>query len=76
MKVAVLGSTGFVGTLLIQKALKEGHQVRALARSPEKLGDLKDKVEIVQGDMFDPAVLQTLVQGVDAVSLVKVRVSR
>jgi len=67
MKVAVLGSTGFVGTLLIQKALKAGHQVRALARSPEKLGDLKDKVEIVQGDMFDPAVLQTLVQGVDAV---------
>jgi len=76
MKVAVLGSTGFVGTLLIQKALKEGHQVRALARSPEKLGDLKDKVEIVKGDMFDTTALGSLVQGVDAVSLAKVRASR
>lgn len=67
MKLAIIGSTGFVGTLLIQKALKTGYQVRALARSPEKLGDLKDKVEIVQGDMFDPTALATLVQGVDAV---------
>lgn len=67
MKVAVLGSTGFVGTLLIQKALKAGHQVKALARSPEKLGDLKNKVEIVKGDMFDAEALQTLVHDVDAV---------
>ena len=67
MKLAILGSTGFVGTLLIRKALKAGHQVRALARSPEKLGDLKDKVEVIKGDMFDPATLESLVQGVDAV---------
>jgi len=67
MNLAILGSTGFVGTLLIRKALKAGHQVKALARSPEKLGDLKDKVEVVQGDMFNPSALQTLVQDVDAV---------
>lgn len=67
MKLAILGSTGFVGTILVQKALKAGHQIKALARSPEKLGALKDKVEVVQGDMFDPAALQLLVQGVDAV---------
>lgn len=67
MKLAILGSTGFVGKVLVKKALEAGYQVRALARSPEKLGDLRDGVEVVQGDMFDPATLQTLITGVDAV---------
>ncbi len=67
MKLALLGSTGFVGTVLIQKTLAQGHQLKVLVRSPEKLGELKDKVEIVKGDMFDPAALNSLVQGVDAV---------
>jgi putative NADH-flavin reductase len=67
MKLGILGSTGFVGTVLIQKALGQRHQIKALVRSPEKLGSLKNRVEIVQGDMFDPAVLASLVSGVDAV---------
>lgn len=48
MKLAILGSTGFVGTVLIQKALAQGHQIKVLVRSPEKLGSLKNRVEIVQ----------------------------
>ena len=67
MNLAILGSTGFVGTVLIQKALTQGHQIKTLARSPEKLGSLKNRVEVVQGDMFDPAALASLVSGVDAV---------
>ena len=67
MKLAILGSTGFVGVVLIQKALTQGHQIKALARSPEKLGRLRDRVEIVQGDMFDPVALASLVTGVVAV---------
>ena len=67
MKLAILGSTGFVGTVLIQKALRQGHQIRAFARSPERLGSLKNKVEVVQGDMFDPSALASLVSGVEAV---------
>lgn len=67
MRLAVLGSTGFVGKILIKKALQAGHQVKALARSPEKLGDLQDQVEVIPGDMFDPAAVQLLIQNVDAV---------
>ncbi len=67
MNLAILGSTGFVGTVLIQKALTQGHQIKTLARSPEKLGSLKNRVEVVQGDMFDPVALASLVSGVDAV---------
>ena len=67
MKIALLGPTGFVGTVLLKKALAQGHQLKVIARSPEKLGNAKDKVEIVRGDMFDPAALESLIQGVDAV---------
>jgi putative NADH-flavin reductase len=67
MKLAILGSTGFVGMVLIPKALAQGHQIKALVRSLEKLGSLKNRVEVVQGDMFDPAALASLVSGVDAV---------
>lgn len=67
MKLALLGSTGFVGTVLLNKALAQGHPLKVLVRSPEKLNGLREKVEIVRGDMFDPAALETLVQGVDAV---------
>lgn len=67
MKLAVLGSTGFIGTVLIPKALSQGHQIKALARSPEKLGSLKGQVKVVNGDMFDPAAQVSLVSGVDAV---------
>ncbi len=67
MKLALLGSTGFVGTILLSNALAQEHQLKVLVRSPEKLGGNKDKVEVVTGDMFDPAALETLVQGTDAV---------
>jgi len=67
MKLALLGSTGFVGAVLLNTPLAHGHQLKVLARSPEKLGDAKDKVEIVRGDMFDPTALESLVQNVDAV---------
>lgn len=37
MKVLVTGATGFVGTHLCELLIKEGHEVFALARNPEKL---------------------------------------
>lgn len=67
MKLALIGSTGFVGTALLPKLLKAGHQVKVLVRSPEKLGDLRNQVDVIQGDMFDRAALERLIQGVDVV---------
>lgn len=67
MKLAILGATGFVGKVLVARAVQAGHPVQVLARSPEKLGDLAARVQVVQGNMFDPAALQKLVTGADAV---------
>ena len=47
MKIAIFGSTGFVGKVLIKKAIAAGYQVKTLARNPEKLKEIKDKIEII-----------------------------
>ncbi|MGB3723516.1 MAG: NAD-dependent epimerase/dehydratase family protein [Pacificimonas sp.] len=62
--LAITGGTGFVGGHLIDAALAEGHQVRALTRSvqPERRG-----VDWVRGDLGDTPALADLCTGADAV---------
>lgn len=67
MNLSIIGVTGFVGALLTQKALAVGHSVRALVRSPERLGEFSTQIEVVRGDMFEPAAVDSLVLGAQAV---------
>lgn len=67
MKIAILGATGFIGSRLVKAALARGHEVRALVRSPQKLGELRSRVKVFQGDLASPQVLADLVAGADAV---------
>jgi len=67
MKITILGSTGFVGKILVKRALEKGYEVKTLARNPDKLGDLKDKVEVVQGNYFNPEDLEKTVAGTEVV---------
>lgn len=67
MKIAILGSTGFVGGVLLAKALEAGHKVRTLVRDPGKLGEARARVDFVQGDYFDPAALRSVLKGSEAV---------
>jgi putative NADH-flavin reductase len=67
MKVAILGSTGVVGKILIHKAVADGYQVKTLARNPEKLEDISDKIEIIQGSVFDPSAVEATIDGTEAV---------
>jgi uncharacterized protein YbjT (DUF2867 family) len=62
--LAITGATGFVGSAVLDAALAEGHQVRALARRAQPA---RDGVEWVRGDLGDTAALASLFQGVDAV---------
>jgi NADH dehydrogenase len=67
MNVFVAGGTGYIGNHVIDQLLKDGHRVRALVRkgSEAKLGS-KD-IELRYGDIFDPASLNSTLDGCDAV---------
>lgn len=62
--IAVTGGTGFVGQALIDRALADGFEVRALARSeqPPRKG-----VTWVKGDLADRRALGRLMKGAEAV---------
>ncbi len=53
MKILVTGASGFVGTHLCERLLKEGHQVYALVRTPERLTELKShpQLTLIKGDL-------------------------
>ncbi len=64
--IAVAGATGYIGALLCKELRKQGVEVRALARRPERAGDLAQAgCEVVQADVLDPASLRSALEGVD-----------
>lgn len=67
MKVLVVGATGRTGRLLVAGALERGHEVTALVRAPEKLGDLAGSARVVAGDVLDGGIASDAVDGQDAV---------
>ncbi len=66
IKIALLGATGQVGKLYLERVLDDGHSVRALVRDPAKLNK-EDKLEIIQGDASNASDVATLVEGVDLI---------
>jgi uncharacterized protein YbjT (DUF2867 family) len=66
--VLVLGASGYVGGRLVPRLLRAGFRVRCLARTPSKLegADWADQVEIVEGDLLEPATLPAAFEGVHA----------
>ena len=71
MRVAVTGGTGFLGAHTVAALVAAGHSVRLLARDvPEAvsaLGVPADAVEVVRGQVTDPADVARLLDGCDAV---------
>jgi NADH dehydrogenase len=66
MNVLVTGGTGFVGTALCEALAERGHDVTALARTPED-ADLPDGVATVAGDVTDRERLDDAFEGQDVV---------
>ena len=67
MKIAILGSTGFVGKILINKAIAARYEIKTLARNPEKLQALRDKVTIIKGSVFEQLSVEETINGTEAV---------
>ncbi len=75
MKVLIVGATGRTGRLLAQGALERGHEVTALARAPERLGELAARLHVVRGDVLDGGAVSDAIDGREAV-LVALGVAR
>jgi nucleoside-diphosphate-sugar epimerase len=68
MKILVTGASGFIGGRFARFALEQGLNVRISARRAEAVAGLVARgAEFIQGDLADPALVQRLCQGVDAV---------
>ena len=67
MRLLILGATGGSGQALIGQASERAHRITAFVRSPQKLGSLRDRVTVRQGDPGSVAELQAVLPGHDAV---------
>ncbi len=69
MKVAVIGATGYVGGRLVPSLLDAGHDVRCVARTPERLMgyEWRSNVEVMAADVLDQDSLDNALAGIEAV---------
>ncbi|MBF9066888.1 NAD(P)H-binding protein [Streptacidiphilus fuscans] len=67
--VLVTGATGRIGRGVVDQLLDAGVPVRALTRRAEAAAELPDGVEVVTGDLTEPASLDQALRGTSAVFL-------
>jgi uncharacterized protein YbjT (DUF2867 family) len=69
--ILVVGSTGLVGSEICRRLVARNQQVRALVRATsnaDKVNALKELgVQVIVGDLCDPASLRAACQGIDTV---------
>jgi len=67
----VTGGAGFIGSNLAQALLQRGDRVRVVDNfstgKRENLSEIKNEVELIEGDLRDPAVCSRSVEGVEVV---------
>lgn len=67
-RVLVAGATGYLGRFVAREFKARGHFVRALARSPQKLDDIKHELdEVVHGDVTELESLEDVCDRMDVV---------
>lgn len=67
MRVFLTGASGFIGRHIIRRLHEAGHSVRALVRKRASDLPTRGELEIVEGDVTDPASLGGLLQHCQAV---------
>lgn len=70
MKLTILGATGTVGRVIVDRALADGHEVVALVRDAARLDAAHAahrRLEVVTGDATDTHDVARAVKGADAV---------
>ena len=67
----VTGGTGFIGSALVKRLIKEGNKVRVLDNESRgrssRLADIMDNIEFIKADIRDADAVKKAAEGVDAV---------
>ncbi len=66
MKIALIGATGYIGSVLLAEAVARGHEVKALVSHPEKV-PAGERVHAVKVDVQDAASLELQLTEMDVV---------
>ncbi len=67
-RTLVAGATGYLGKFVVRELKAREYFVKALARSPEKLGNIKDQIdEVYMGQITEPETLEGICDGIDTV---------
>lgn len=67
MEYFVTGSTGLIGSRVVEKLLTDDHDVVALTRSRSNASHLPEAASIVEGDITQKASMREAMDGVDGV---------
>jgi uncharacterized protein YbjT (DUF2867 family) len=66
-KILLSGATGYIGGELLPQFERSGHSVRCMVRKPEAFfRNPASGIEVVHGDVMDPASLERAIEGVEA----------
>lgn len=67
MRILVIGASRGIGLEAVRRGLAMGHDIRALARSAERIGPDHPNLDRRSADATDPVAVGAAVDGVDAV---------
>src|SRR3954465_11634387 len=65
--ILLTGATGNVGSQVLRRLTAKGERVRVLVRDQRRLGSERVRVQIVLGDLSDPASFRNALRGVHTV---------
>ncbi len=67
MKIIIFGATGQTGVLLVDMALKSGHEVTAYVRNPDKIKTTHENLKVVVGSTLNADEVSEAIKGHEAV---------
>jgi uncharacterized protein YbjT (DUF2867 family) len=69
LNILLTGANGYIGRRLLQVLIQEGHRVFCLVRDPRRFNiprDLKQRIEIIKGDLLIRQTLDSIPNNIDA----------
>lgn len=67
MKVGILGSTGFIGNLVLQYAIQQNLKLKVLVRNKDKLKIQNEHIEVIEGSILDQIQMNAFTKDCDAI---------